>query len=52
MIKDFNIRDNDWDLLYSHYSTLVDTIWEVANSFHLKLSIPINLVPIQYINNS
>jgi len=26
MIGDFNIRDNDWNLLYSHHSVHADTL--------------------------
>jgi len=36
--KDFNIRDNDWNLPYpySHHSTHTGTLWEVADSFNLN----------------
>ena len=35
---DFNIRDNDWDLSYPHYSSYTDTLLEVANSFLIFFS--------------
>jgi len=38
MTGDFNIRDNDWDPLYSTY---VDSLREIADSFNLELSTPI-----------
>ena len=42
MTVDFNIRDNDWNPLYPHYSTHIDTIRKIADSFGLELSIPID----------
>ena len=42
MTGDFNIRDNDWDLLYLHYSTYMEFLKDIADSFNLKLSTPIN----------
>ena len=45
MTGDFNIRDNSWDLSYSHHSTYVDTLQDVADSLNLEPSIQINLVP-------
>jgi len=52
MIEDFNIRDNDWDLLYSYHSTYMNTLREIANSFSLELSTPIDQVPTHYADNS
>ena len=49
--EDFNIRDNNWDPLYSYYLFYTDILWEVIDSFGLELSIPINLVLICYIDN-
>ena len=51
MIEDFNIRDNDWDLSYPHYSLYMDTLWKVADSFSLELLTFINLVFTQYADN-
>ena len=44
MTGNFNIRDNNWDPLYLHYSTHVDILRKIADSFNLELSIPINQV--------
>jgi len=52
IIGNFNIRDNDWDLLYSHHSLHMDTLWEVANGFGVKLLTPINSIHTQYVDNS
>ena len=38
MTRDFNIRDNNWDLLYSHYSIHMDTLRRISDSFNLELS--------------
>ena len=43
--------NNDWDILYSHYSTYADTIREIADSFNLELSILVNQVPTYYADN-
>ena len=52
MTEDFNIRDNNWDPLYSYYSFYTDILWEVVDSFGLELSMSINLVLICYTDNS
>ena len=52
MTRDFNIRDSNWDLSYPHYLAYSDILMEVADSFDLKLSSPINQVPTQYTDNS
>jgi len=41
MTGDFNIKDNNWDLLYSHYSVYSDTLIKTTDSFDLRLSISI-----------
>ena len=51
MTGDFNIRDNDWNLSYPYHSVHTDTLQEVADSFDLELSTPINSVSTQYTNN-
>jgi len=51
MTGDFNIRDNNWNLLYLHHLTHIDTLWEVADSFNLELSLPINQVSTLYMDN-
>ena len=52
MTGDFNIRDNDWDLNYSYYSVYNNILIEVADSFSLKLSSPVNQVSTQYTDSS
>ena len=49
--EDFNIRDNNWDLLYLHHSIHVDTLREIADSFNLELSSSIDQIYTQYIDN-
>jgi len=38
----FNIRDNNWDLSYLHYSIYIDTLRKIADSFNLELSLSVN----------
>ena len=52
IIGDFNIRGNDWNLLYLHYSIYPESLKDTANSLNLGLLTPINQVSTQYINNS
>ena len=42
MTGDFNIRDNLWDHYYPHYSIHSDLLFDIADSFFLRLSIPTN----------
>ena len=42
---DFNIRDNNWNLLYLYYSIYVDILREISDNFNLELSISINHIP-------
>jgi len=51
MIRDFNIKDNNWNLLYSHHSTHADTLREIADLFDLELSTSINQVFTCYADN-
>jgi len=51
MIGNFNIRDNDWDPSYPHYSVHANTLREIANSFNLELSTPINQIPRRCLDN-
>ena len=43
--RNFNIRNNDWDLLYSYYLSYTDILQEV------ELLTPINPVPTKYADN-
>jgi len=45
MTEDFNIRDNNWNSSYPYHLSYADTLYKIANSFNLKLSLSINLVP-------
>jgi len=44
IIRDFNISDNNWDQLYSYHSNYTDALKEIADSFNLELSTPVNQV--------
>ena len=52
MTEDFNIRDNNWDLLYPHHLSYTDILWEVVDNFSLELSISIIPVFMWYLNSS
>ena len=52
LTKDFNIRDSDWDPLYSHHLAHSDILMEIADSFELGLSSSIHQFPTQYVNNA
>jgi len=52
MIRDFNIRDNNWNFSYTHHSIYADTLKEIAHSLNLELSTSVDQVPNQYVNNS
>lgn len=51
MIGNFNIRDNDWDLLYLYHSIHTNILHEIADSLNLELSMLINLVLTWYTDN-
>jgi len=51
MTGDFNIRDNDWDPSFPHYSLHSDDLLTIADSFGLDLSSPIQCVPTRYADN-
>ena len=51
MIGNFNIRDNNWNSLYSHYLLYVNTLREIADLFDLELFTPINQVLMRYLDN-
>ena len=50
MTGDFNIRDHLWDPLFSHYSTISDDLFIIADSFNLSLSNPTNPCPTRYLD--
>jgi len=45
MTGNFNIRDCLWNPNYQHYSIYSDLLFDIADSFFLGLSVPINQVP-------
>jgi len=49
---DFNIRDNLWDPLFLHHSSISDNLFIIADSFNLDLSLPTNQVSNRYSDNS
>lgn len=51
MTVDFNIKDNDWDPLYFHYSLHTNILKKITDLFNLKLSTLINQFSIQYTDN-
>ena len=51
MIENFNIRDNNWDLLYPYHLSHINILQEVTDDFGLELSTPINLIPTRYVDN-
>ena len=48
MTEDFNTRNNNWDPAFPHYLTHTNTLRDVADSFDLELSVPINQVSTWY----
>ena len=48
---DFNIRDNNWDLFYPHHLSYIDSLFKIANSLGLDLSIPINSSSTWFLDN-
>jgi len=52
MTRDFDIRDIFWDLSYLHHSSHKDTLFEIADSFHVELSKPTEFFPTRYSDNT
>jgi len=48
MTRDFNIRDNIWDLSFPHHSTFSDDLMTIADSFNLELLSPTHNIPTRY----
>jgi len=51
MTGNFNIRDNNWNLFYSFYSSYNNILVEIVDSFNLILFSAIQQVLTQYSNN-
>jgi len=51
MTGDFNIRDSNWNLLYSFHSFYSDILVKIVDSFDFTLSSAIQKVPTRYSNN-
>jgi len=41
MTRDFNIRNSDWDLSYPYHPIHSDILTDIADSFGLILSVPV-----------
>jgi len=52
MTGDFNIRDCLWDPSYPFHFSYKDNFFKIANSFHVELSIPTEIFPTRYSNNT
>ena len=52
LTDDFNIHDSFWDLNYPYHSLHKDTLFNIANSFNLELSRPIEPFPTRYSDNA
>ena len=51
MTDDFNIRNNLWNTYYLYHSTHSNLLFDIADSFNLDLSEPINWVSTRYSDN-
>ena len=52
MMEDFNIRDSFWNLNFLYHSSHRDTLFDIADSFHLELSKPAEFFPTRYSYNT
>ena len=52
MTDDFNIRDSRWDPNYPFYSIHSNSLFDIANSFSLDISNPIENIPTRFSNNN
>jgi len=52
MTGDFNIRDCFWDPSFLFHSSFRNILFDIMDSFHLKLSKPIEYFPTRYSDNN
>ena len=52
MTGDFNIRDSNWNPLYSFHSVHSDLLVDIADAFDLSFSHPTNQVSTRYLDNA
>ena len=52
MTGDFNIRDCLWDPSYPFHFSYKDTLFKIADSFHVELSKPTEILPTRYSDNT
>ena len=52
MTGDFNNRDSFWDLNFPFYSVHNDMLFNIADSFSLALSKPIENFPTRFLDNN
>ena len=51
MTGDFNIRDNFWDPSFLYHSSHRNTLFDIADFFHLEIFKPTEYFPTRYSNN-
>jgi len=51
MTGNFNIRDNSWNLLFSHHSSYNDILIDFTDFLNLYISKPTNQVSTKYSDN-
>jgi len=52
MTGNFNIRDCLWDPSYLFYFSHKDTLFKIADSFHVELFKPTEILPTRYSDNT
>ena len=52
MTGNLNIRNNFWDPNFPYHSSYKDTLFKIADSFHVELSKPTEFFPTGYSNNN
>jgi len=51
MTSDFNIRDRDWDHLYSFHLAHSDLLFDIVDTFNLSFSYSTNSISTRYTYN-